>query len=183
MSMIEIVSIVPALFALAVALWSMRRSREKIAALETDLDALENHSRVLVEQRDSAKGKLAEASAELYAATQRVDSVEAEKRELEEQRAAEVEKAVRLEKARIQAEAALAALRREHESLEHRVVDFQGQWSHQLSTLEAEISTLVRQLGEFRKGTTLPIARADPSSTSSKDGEAPSSTGPRLASG
>ena len=67
------------------------------------------------------------------------------------------------------------------------MVDFQGQWSHQLTTLEAEISTLIRQLGEFRKGTQLPIPRAEGAGAASQAsggaeaGSAPP-VGPRLAS-
>jgi predicted RNase H-like nuclease (RuvC/YqgF family) len=181
--MIELFVGVPALLALGVALWSLRRGREKIAALEADVDAVEKHNRSLVAERDTVKATLAETSAALDAAGKRLEAVEAERRELEQQRAALAETAARLEKARAELEADLARLRREHESLEHRVVDFQGQWSHQLSTLEAEISTLIRQLGEFRKGTTLPIPRPELSSPAESAGGAGGPFGPRLAAG
>jgi DNA repair exonuclease SbcCD ATPase subunit len=178
--MIEIIAVAPALLALGFALWSLRRGREKIATLEADIDAVENHNRALIEQRDTIKVTLAETSAALDARTQRLEAVEAEKRDLEQQRSVLAETAARLEKARAELEAELGKLRREHESLEHRVIGFQGQWSHQLSTLEAEISTLIRQLGEFRKGTTLPIPSPELSSPPAAE---TSGAGPRLALG
>jgi uncharacterized protein YhaN len=183
--MIEIIAVALALPALGFALWSLRRGRERIAALEADVDAVENHNRTLVEQRDTVKATLAETSGALDAATKRLEAAEAEKRDLEQQRSVLAETAARLEKARTELEAELDKLRREHESLEHRVVGFQGQWSHQLSTLEAEISTLIRQLGEFRKGTTLPIPRPELSSPPAAEtsGTAASPSGPRLAPG
>ncbi|MBI2963372.1 MAG: hypothetical protein HYY35_06405 [Deltaproteobacteria bacterium] len=181
--MIEIIAAALAAFALAFTLLSLRRARDRAAALESDLDASQNHNRALIEQRDALKSSLAETAAGLEATKQRLEGVEAEKQDLERQRAALAETASRLEKARSELEAELGKLRREHESLEHRVVDFQGQWSHQLSTLEAEISTLIRQLGEFRKGTTLPIPRPEgPGSAAAAElGGVPPSGGPRLA--
>ena len=123
-------------------------------SLESDLDAVEGHNRTLQEQRDSLKSTLAETTSAHEAAKQRLEVSELE-------RAAAVDNAARIEKLRAELEGELAKARREHESLERRVVDFQGQWSHQLNTLEAEISTLIRQLGEFRKGTQLPIPRPE----------------------
>jgi chromosome segregation ATPase len=152
--MIEIVSVAVAFFALGFTLLSLRRSQEKVLSLESDLDAVEGHNRTLQEQRDSLKSTLAETTSAHEAAKQRLEVSESE-------RLAAVESAARIEKLRAELESELTKARREHESLERRVVDFQGQWSHQLNTLEAEISTLIRQLGEFRKGTQLPIPRAE----------------------
>jgi uncharacterized protein YhaN len=150
-----------ALLALAFALVSRRSAREKVSALEGDLDALENRNRQLVENRDALKATLSETTSTLDATKKSLEASEQEKREIERQRVTLAETAARLEKLRADLETDLARLRREHESLEFRVVEFQGTWSHQLSTLEAEISTLMRQLAEFRKGTQLPFARPD----------------------
>ena len=154
-------ALLTALVALAFAFVSRRNAEEKVGALESDLDALENRNRQLVENRDALKATLAETTAALDATKKSLESSESEKREIERQRAALAETAARLEKVRAELETDLARVRREHESLEFRVVEFQGTWSHQLSTLEAEISTLMRQLGEFRKGTQLPFVRPD----------------------
>ena len=139
--MLEIVVVAIAFGALGFTLLSLRRAHEKVAALESDIDTVEGHNRTLQEQRDTLKSTLAETEAEKQAAAQNV---------------------ARLEKQRAELESEVGKLRSEHESLERRVVTFQGQWSHQLSTLEEEISTLIRQLGEFRKGTQLPIPSAPP---------------------
>jgi chromosome segregation ATPase len=159
--MIPLIAVAVAFCALGFTLLSLRHAQEKIEALESDIDAVEGHNRTLQEQRDALKSSLAEASAALETAKKRVETLETENQELEQQRAALAETAARLEKLRAELEGELGKLRREHESLERRVVDFQGQWSHQLNTLEAEISTLIRQLGEFRKGTQLPIPKAE----------------------
>lgn len=159
--MISFVAIALAFCALGFTLLSLRRAQEKIESLESDIDAVEGHNRTIREQSDALKSTLAETSTALEAATKRVETTEAEKREIERQRATLAETAARLEKVRAELEGEVTKLRREHESLERRVVDFQGQWSHQLTTLEAEISTLIRQLGEFRKGTQLPIPNVE----------------------
>ena len=151
--MTPFIAVAVAFCALGFTLLSLRRAQEKIEALESDIDAVEGHNRTLQEQRDTLKSTLAQTSVALETAKQRVETTEAEKQELERQRAALAETAARLEKVRAELESELGKVRREQESLERRVVDFQGQWSHQLTTLEAEISTLIRQLGEFRKGT------------------------------
>jgi chromosome segregation ATPase len=174
--MVEIVVVAVAFFALGFTLLSLRRAQEKVVSLESDLDAVEGHNRTLQEQRDVLKSTLAETTTAHEVAKKRLETSETE-------RAAAVETATRLERVRGELESELAKVRREQESLERRVVDFQGQWSHQLNTLEAEISTLVRQLGEFRKGTQLPIPRPEatpgaPPSTSSTE---PAPLGPRLA--
>ena len=145
--MIEIAAVVVAFCGLGFTLYSLRRAQEKIATLETDLDALEGHNRTLADERDALKATLAETSQALDATKKSLETSEAEKREVESQRATLAETAARLEKARADLESELAKLRAEQESLERRVVHFQGQWSHQLTTLEAEISTLIRQLG------------------------------------
>ena len=156
--MIETIAVAIAFGTLGFTLLSLRRAHEKINSLESEIDAVEGHSRTLQEQRDTLKSTLETTEKKLMAS-------EAEKQELERQRAVLAESAARLEKQRADLEAEVARLRREQDSLERRVVDFQGTWSHQLSTLEAEISTLIRQLGEFRKGTQLPITRAETAAT------------------
>lgn len=176
--MIEAIAGALAIMALGLTLHSLNRARARIATLESDLDVVENHNRSLIDHRDSLKASLDEAQAALATAKAALEALEAEKQEIEKQRAALAESAARLEKARAELEADLARLRREHSSLEGRVLDFQGHWSRQLSTLEAEISTLMRQLGEFRAGTQLPIPPADAPSSAH-----PPSSGPRLAAG
>lgn len=180
--MIEMIAIALAFGGLAFTLASLRQAREKIEELESDIDAVEGHNRTLQEQRDTLKSTLGEATVELESTKKRLETAEGEKQEIERQRAGLAETAARLEKVRAELEGEVARLRREQESLERRVIDFQGQWSHQLTTIEAEISTVVRQLGEFRKGTQLPIAR-DPSAPGSgaAPGSNPAELGPRLA--
>jgi ABC-type transporter Mla subunit MlaD len=156
--MIETIAVAIAFGTLGFTLLTLRRAHEKITSLESEIDAVEGHKRTLQEQRDTLKSTLETTEKKLTAS-------EAEKQELERQRAVLAESAARLEKLRADLEAEVARLRREQDSLERRVVDFQGTWSHQLSTLEAEISTLIRQLGEFRKGTQLPITRAETAAT------------------
>ncbi len=150
-----------ALLALGFALLSRKNAQDRIVALESDLDGVETRNRQLVEQRDAVKTTLAETAATLETTTKALDATEKEKQEIDRQRATIAEAAARLEKVRAELERDLGRVRREHESLEFRVVEFQGTWSHQLTTLEAEIATLMRQLGEFRKGTQLPFARPD----------------------
>src|SRR5258705_10845141 len=155
-----------ALLALGFALLSRKNAQDRIVALESDLDGVETRNRLLVEQRDAVKTTLAETAATLETTKKALDATEKEKQEIERQRATIAEAAARLEKVRAELESDLGRVRREHESLEFRVVEFQGTWSHQLTTLEAEIATLMRQLGEFRKGTQLPFARLDTSTPS-----------------
>ncbi len=150
-----------ALLALGFALLSRKNAQDRIRALESDLDAVEARNRQLVEQRDAMKATLDATTATLEATKKTLDATVQEKQEIERQRATIAEAAARLEKVRAELENDLGRVRREHESLEFRVVEFQGTWTHQLSTLEAEISTLMRQLGEFRKGTQLPFVRPD----------------------
>jgi predicted RNase H-like nuclease (RuvC/YqgF family) len=159
--MIELLAVAIAFCALGFTLLSLRHAQDKVAALEGDLDAIEGHNRTLQDQRDSLRANLAETTHALEEAKRRIEAVETEKKELETQRAELAESVSRLEKLRAELESDLAKLRRDHESLERRTLEFQGQWSHQLTTLEAEISTLIRQLGEFRKGTQLPIQKSD----------------------
>jgi septal ring factor EnvC (AmiA/AmiB activator) len=172
-----------ALLALGFALLSRRNAQQKVAALESDLDALETRNRQLVESRDAFKATLAETTAALESTKKSLEVTEKEKQEIDRQRATLAEAAARLEKIRAELENDLGRLRREHESLEFRVVEFQGTWSHQLTTLEAEISTLMRQLGEFRKGTQLPFVRPDLGMNALPSGETPGAKpfGPRLA--
>jgi chromosome segregation ATPase len=159
--MLETIVVAVAFFGLGLTLLSLRRAQERVVSLESDIDAVEGHNRTLQEQRDMLKSTLAETTSAHDAAKRRLEASETE-------RAAAVETATRVERLRAELEGELARARREHESLERRVVDFQGQWSHQLNTLEAEISTLIRQLGEFRKGTQLPISRGDGASGASQ---------------
>jgi septal ring factor EnvC (AmiA/AmiB activator) len=173
-----------ALLALGFALLSRKNAQDRIAALESDLDGVETRNRQLVEQRDAVKTTLAETSATLEATKKALDATEKEKQEIERQRATIAEAAARLEKLRAELESDLGRVRREHESLEFRVVEFQGTWSHQLTTLESEIATLMRQLGEFRKGTQLPFVRPDLAAAAapSSDGSwAKPAAAPRLA--
>jgi len=163
--MIETIAVAIAFGTLGFTLLSLRRAQQKITSLESDLDAVESHNRTLQEQRDTLQSTLAETSVALEATQKKLTAAEADKQELERQRAALAESAARLEKLRAELEAEVDRLRREQNSLERRVVDFQGQWSHQLTTLEEEISTLIRQLGEFRKGTQLPLPHAEMSAT------------------
>ena len=169
-----------ALLALGFTLLSLRRAQDKLAALEGDLDNVEKHNRTLVESRDQVKATLAETTTALETTKKALDSTEKEKAEIERQRATLAEAAARLEKLRAELETDLARVRRDHESLEFRVVEFQGTWSHQLTTLEAEISTLMRQLGEFRKGTQLPFTRTDLSPSATADAQSKPAV-PRLA--
>jgi chromosome segregation ATPase len=177
--MLETVVVAVAFFALGFTLLSLRRAQEKVGSLESDLDAVEGHNRTLQEQRDTLKSTLTETTTAHEVAKKRLETSETE-------RAAAVETATRLEKLRGELEGELARVHREQESLERRVVDFQGQWSHQLNTLEAEISTVVRQLGEFRKGTQLPIPRGEGNPAASQSSGTTESglsapLGPRLA--
>ncbi|MGH7898569.1 MAG: hypothetical protein ACREQQ_11490 [Candidatus Binatia bacterium] len=141
---------------------ALRKSRQQTETLKGDIEIVDNHIRMLQEQRDTLKGSLADTTAALDATKKRLETTETEKADVEQRRAVLEETAARLEKARAELEERLGKLKDEHESLAHRVIDFQGQWSHQLTTLEAEISTLIRQLGEFRKGTQLPMPSAPP---------------------
>jgi chromosome segregation ATPase len=156
----SIVLAIVLLLALGYTVIELRRSRQQVESLKGDIEVVDNHNRMLQEQRDTLKATLNDTTAALASTKKRLEVTEAEKRDVEQQRAALEESAARLEKMRADLEERLGKLRNEHDSLEHRVVDFQGQWSHQLSTLEAEISTVVRQLGEFRKGTQLPMPNA-----------------------
>jgi DNA repair exonuclease SbcCD ATPase subunit len=177
--MIEAFAGALAIFVLGFTLTSLNRARLRISTLEGDLDLVENHNRSLIDLRDSLKGSLDESQAALTTTKRSLETVQGEKQEIEKQLAALVESAARLEKARAELELDLGKIRREHSSLEGRVIDFQGHWSRQLSTLEAEVSTLMRQLGEFRVGTPLPIPGAEHASASHGGPAA----GPRLASG
>lgn len=172
--MIEIAAVL-ACCALGFTLFSLRRAQEKITTLEADVDACEGHNRTLANERDGLKTTLTETSQALESTKKTLEATEAEKQQVERQRATLETTAARLEKARAELEGEVGKLRKEQESLERRVIDFQGQWSHQLNTLEAEISTLIRQLGEFRKGTQLPIARPEAMATAA---EVPTATAP-----
>jgi hypothetical protein len=162
--------VLPALGFTAIAL---RRSRQHIESLKGDVEIVDNHNRALQEQRDTLKGTLTDTRGALESTKGLLETAELEKQELERQRTTLEETAARLERTRADLEGRLGKLKDEHESLAHRVIDFQGQWSHQLSTLEAEISTLIRQLGEFRKGTQLPMPNAaEPAAPTAFAGEA-----------
>lgn len=154
---------------LAYAVWTARRHRAEIEGLRSEIDGLEGHTRRLTNERDALNQKLAESRAALDQMRQRVNTLETEKQELESRRDALEQTAARLEKARAELESALGALRTRHAELENRVVGFQGAWTRQLDTLEEEISTLVRQIGEFRKGTPLPLSENLPGTVSGKE--------------
>ncbi len=121
---------------LVLALFGLRRVQLERNGLRSDLDVVQNDNRMLQDERDRLKARAAELTTGIEALKVRLVETE--------------ETAVRLEKARAEVEGRLQAL-------EKRVLGFQGDWSHQLTTLEEEIATLLRQLGEFRKGTQLPI--------------------------
>ena len=187
--MLEPIALSIALVALAVTAFTLRRAQGQVDALKGDLEVVENHNRTLQEQRETLKHALADTTSGLASVKTRLETTELEKQEIEQRRAALEEAARGLEKRRADLEDRLTKLRSDHEALELRVVDFQGLWSHQLSTLEAEISTLVRQLGEFRKGTQLPLPNGpepaerepghDPSWTLSAPVSAPATGRPR----
>ena len=134
-----------------------QRHRREVDKLRAEIDAVEGQNRRLHDERNALSARLDEATAELAKLRERLCLLEEEKAELERRRAFLEEAASRLEKARAELELQLTTLQGEHASLKTRVVDFQGEWNRQLSTVEEEISTLMRQLGEFRKGTHLPI--------------------------
>lgn len=142
---------------LAYCIFAAQRHRRQVEDLRREIDTVEAHNRRLQDERTALTDRLGKATAALEKLRDQHRLLEAEKAELERRRNFLEEAATRLEKARAELEARLASLQAEHASLETRVLDFQGQWDQQLTTVEEEISTLTRQLGEFRKGTQLPI--------------------------
>lgn len=134
------------------------RLRDEAAALEQrlrdDAAALERRLR---EREDALTRTEAERDAhdrsrkELEA---RITAIHAEKLALEAARTRLAESVSGLERR-------LSDLGGEKDDLERRTRGFQGEWDRQISTLEEEIQTVVRQLGEFRKGTRLPLPPRD----------------------
>lgn len=139
---------------------SAQRHRRDVEKLRSEIDSVEGLNRRLHDERDALTAQLEEKTATIENLHERLRQLADEKAEVERRRVFLEEVAARLEKARAELEAQLTALQSEHSSLKTRVVDFQGEWNRQLSTVEEEIGTLMRQLGEFRKGTRLPISAA-----------------------
>jgi chromosome segregation ATPase len=156
----QALALVGALAAL-VALLSAHRRGLRVSALEAQIDELETQNRRLQEDRADARGRLERATAELEELRGRLRSLEAERDELLERARRLEETASRLESARAELERNLSHLRERHAALESSVLQFQGEWQRQMTTLEEEIATLGRQLGEFRKGTRLPLPPGD----------------------
>jgi chromosome segregation ATPase len=150
-----------AVFLLAYSILSGQRHRRGLDRLRAEMDAVEGQNRKLHDEKTGLSVRLAEATGELGNLRERMRLLEGEKAELERRRDFLEQAAARLEKARAALDSQLTALQGEHTSLRTRVVSFQGDWDHHLSTVEEEISTLMRQLGEFRKGTRLPIPNGE----------------------
>ena len=141
---------VAAVILLLYAVLSARQHQDEVRRLRGEIDDLESQNRRLLDDQHRLGN-------ELRTAQQVLERLEADKAALEAKRDELEATLSRLEKARADLETSLAALRGQHDALKGRVVDFQGEWSKQLTTLEEEIGTLNRQIGEFRKGTRLPI--------------------------
>ncbi|MEA2625960.1 MAG: hypothetical protein QOD06_2005 [Candidatus Binatota bacterium] len=122
---------------------SIEELRARGAELESGNAALEKRSKDLETERSSLEQALETARSDRMRSEDALRSSEAACAKLEEARAALA--------------ADLGALRADHETLRSGMSGFQGEWRRQLSTLEEEIGTLIRQLGEFRKGTRLPL--------------------------
>ena len=119
----------------------IRSHNDRVARLQREIETVEVHSR----QVENENKRLAAEGASL---AQRLKEREDAEKRLQEACAA-------LEKR-------LAGLTAEKEDLERRTRGFQGEWDRQMTTLEEEIQTVVRQLGEFRRGTKLPLPAAEP---------------------
>lgn len=110
---------------------------QRVAALTTAL-----------EEKEAARRALEEARTELERRALALTALVDEK---------EVARLVLVE-TRTELERRLAELAAEKRALEERVRGFQGNWGRQIDTLEAEIETLLRQLGEYRSTTKLPFS-------------------------
>jgi chromosome segregation ATPase len=115
----------------------VRGHAEQVAQLKRDIEAVEVHNRNVENDNTRLKAEGASLAVKL--------------KEREEAQA-------KLEQSCAALESRLAALAVEKEELERRTRSFQGEWDRQITTLEEEIQTVVRQLGEFRRGTRLPLS-------------------------
>lgn len=153
------------------AVYAARRSQKERDSLQSEIDLLESRNRQLQDERELLRRGLVERQKEIDTLRKQVAALDAARAESERQRAQLLERLSGLEKEKAELDGRLAllrdqhaaverdlgALRDEHGHLRTRVLGFQGEWNRQLATVEEEISTLGRQLGEFRKGTRLPI--------------------------
>jgi septal ring factor EnvC (AmiA/AmiB activator) len=119
----------------------VRGHNDRVARLQREIETVEVHSR----QVENENKRLAAEGASL--AQRLKEREEAEKR---------------LQESCAMLEKRLAGLTAEKEDLERRTRGFQGEWDRQMTTLEEEIQTVVRQLGEFRRGTKLPLPATEP---------------------
>lgn len=115
----------------------VRGHAEQVTQLKRDIEAVEVHNRNVENENTRLKAESASLAVRL--------------KEREEAQA-------KIEQACAMLEERLARLGAEKEDLERRTRGFQGEWDRQITTLEEEIQTVVRQLGEFRRGTKLPLA-------------------------
>ena len=115
----------------------VRGHADQVAQLKRDIEAVELHNRNVENENTRLKAEGASLAVKL--------------REREEA-------ASKLQESCAALESRLAALSVEKEDLERRTRSFQGEWDRQITTLEEEIQTVVRQLGEFRRGTRLPLS-------------------------
>ena len=147
----------------AVSVFLVRGHAERERQLKRDIEAVEIHNRNVENENARLKAEGASLSARLK------DREEAHAR-LAEAHVKLGESHAKLEQSRVALEQACAALEQklrqlsaDKEDLERRTRGFQGEWDRQMTTLEEEIQTVVRQLGEFRTGTKLPLpAGPDP---------------------
>jgi septal ring factor EnvC (AmiA/AmiB activator) len=126
-----------AFVALGVVLVLLLRSHSaQVAQLKREIESVEVHNRQVENENRRLQAEGASLAARL--------------KEREEAHA-------RLEEACAALEQRLSRLTAEKDDLERRTRGFQGEWDRQMTTLEEEIQTVVRQLGEFRRGTKLPL--------------------------
>lgn len=133
------------------------RHRQKVEELRSEIDTLEDHNRKVRNERDDLSSKIDQARSSLEDLRGRHETLGKEKAEIEKDRNHLRENCERLERTRTELETTVGHLRTEKEALEKRVNAFQDDWRRQLSTLEEEISTLLRQIGEFQKATQMPL--------------------------
>lgn len=161
-----------ALGALGAALFLLsRRHAERVARLEHDIETvetrnrqIENENRRLQEEGAATLLEIRKRDETITRVTAERDAYDRTRQDLEARVAAVQTEKLALESARTRLaescnglEQKLATLSADKDDLERRTVGFQGDWDRQMTTIEEEIQTLVRQLGEFRKGTRLPV--------------------------
>ena len=146
-----------------------RRFREEAAATEVRLrDEAQALEQRLREEAASLERRLREREDALARTEAERDAHDRSRKELEARITAIHAEKLALEAARTRLAESVSGLERrltdlgsEKEDLERRTRGFQGEWDRQISTLEEEIQTVARQLGEFRKGTRLPLPPRD----------------------